>query len=65
MRWLPFFMYVSGTAMLTLFVLSDYAFGGADGKTTLKRFGLVFVWPLAALSRAGRDLLFKYGSGER
>lgn len=62
MRWLPFLLYVSGTILLALVVFSDYAFGSADGQTTLKRFALVAVWPVAALSRKGRDLLFKYGS---
>lgn len=62
MRYLPVALWAAITFVLLLIITSDFAFGKGDAKTFFKRLALSFVWPLAALSRPGRDLLFKYGS---
>lgn len=61
-RLLTFSLLISITGVLILIVLSDYIFGDVNLRTTGKRLGLVLVWPLAVLSRPGRELLFNYGS---
>lgn len=62
MRWIPFFLWVSGTIVLVLAIVSDFAFGDGNAKLLAKRLGLAIVWPLAALSKPGREILFNYGS---
>lgn len=61
MRWLPFTLWAAITVVLVVIVISDFAFGKGDVKLLGKRMGLAFIWPLAALSRPGRDLLFNVG----
>lgn len=62
MRYAPIALWAAATFVLLLIVTSDFAFGKGDTKIYLQRIALAFVWPLAALSRPGRDLLFNYGS---
>lgn len=61
MRWLPFVLWIAVTVVLIMVVLSDFLFGKGDAKRLGIRIALAFVWPLAALSRPGRDVLFKEG----
>lgn len=74
MRWVPFALWGGITAYLLLLVLSEFVFGSGkqhprsrdelrrDAKLLAIRAGLALVWPFAALSRAGRNLLFRYGA---
>ncbi len=59
MRYIPFFLWIGGTVTLLLLILSDFVFGRGQPATLLKRAALALVWPLAALSRPGRELLFR------
>lgn len=61
MRYIPFFLWIGGTVTLLLLILSDFIFGRGRPATLLKRAALALVWPVAALSRPGRELLFKTG----
>lgn len=61
MRWLPFVLWVAVTVVLMLIIISDFAFGAGDAKRLAKRLLLALVWPLAALSSPGRDILFNTG----
>lgn len=61
MRYLPFAIYAAVTVVILGIVLSDFFFGRADVKRLAIRVALAFIWPLAALSRPGRDLLFNTG----
>lgn len=61
MRWLPFALWVAITVVLVAIMLSDFFFGKGDAKRLSIRIALAFVWPFAALSRPGRDLLFNTG----
>ena len=56
MRYIPFFLWIGGTVTLLLLIL-----GRGRPATLLKRAALALVWPVAALSRPGRELLFKTG----
>lgn len=47
-----------------LMSLFEYAFDrDASGTLFLKRLGLLAIWPLAALSKRGRDILFSNTPG--
>jgi hypothetical protein len=61
MRYLPFILWFAITAMLLVAITSDFLFGRRDPRLWLMRMGLALVWPLAALSRAGREILFRNG----
>lgn len=64
MRYLPLALWASSTLVMVLIVLSDFAFSdSADVKLTGKRLALALVWPLAAMSRRGREVLFNTGRG--
>ena len=57
-----FYIWVGITAWLLFTVLADHFFGTAPTrKRTAVRFLLVVLWPLAMLSRRGRDIVFKEG----
>jgi hypothetical protein len=59
MRYLPFALWGAITIVLILIGLSDLIFG----KSGLRLFGirllLAVIWPLAILSAAGRNILFR------
>jgi hypothetical protein len=61
MRYFPFILWVAITVVLIVSVTSDFAFGKSDVRRWLIRMGLALIWPFAALSRAGREVLFKNG----
>lgn len=63
MRWRLFAIYVTGTVMLLILCISDFFIGDGRAKELMIRLLLCFLWPFAALSSRGRDLLFKYGRG--
>lgn len=61
-RYLAFYLWVGVTAWMALTVAADHFFGTeTTRKRTAVRFLLVVLWPLAILSRRGRDILFKEG----
>lgn len=62
MRWRIFALYVAITVVLMAICASDFFFGKGEGRKLGVRLGLCLIWPLAGLSRAGRDLLFKSGA---
>jgi hypothetical protein len=60
-RYLPFVLWIAITVVLLVTITSDFIFGRRDPRLWLMRMGLALIWPLAALSRAGRDILFRNG----
>lgn len=65
MRYLPFIVYSAVTIVMLVFVLSDLVFRRDTFRRVLLRAALVLIWPLAALNRAGREILFRSGRGPR
>jgi hypothetical protein len=61
MRYVPLFLWGGVTLVLVAIVVSEFAFGKGDAKLLGKRLGLALVWPVAALSRSGRNILFSAG----
>lgn len=61
MRYLALSTWAAVTVVLMVIIISDFAFGKGQAKLLLKRLGLALVWPIACLSRPGRNLLFKEG----
>jgi hypothetical protein len=59
--WRIFALWVGVTVVILAMCLSDFFFGKGDAKRLGKRAALAFIWPLAALSSAGRDFLFNAG----
>jgi len=58
MRWILFAVWVAVTVSIVLFALSDFIWGKGNLKKLGTYVALAFVWPLAALSKPGRDYLF-------
>ena len=61
MRWRLFYLWVAVTFVLIAISFSDFFFGRGNAKRLGLRVLLSFVWPLAALSSAGREILFRAG----
>ena len=62
LEYLGFYLWVGITAWFVIMVFADHFFGNrATRKRTALRFFLVMLWPLAILSRRGRDIVFKEG----
>lgn len=61
MRYMVFIVYVATSVALAFWALSDLVYGS----TSFKKFGvrllLCIVWPLALLSKAGRETLLFFG----
>jgi hypothetical protein len=63
MRYLPFTLWAAVTVVFFVFALSDAFFGKANAKQTVVRMALAVFWPVALLSRSGRQLLLAAGRG--
>lgn len=61
MRWRVFAVWAAITVVFMAIAVSDLLFGKSDAKKFGLRLALAVVWPLALLSSAGRELLFKSG----
>lgn len=61
MRWRVFAVWAAITVVFMAIAVSDLLFGKSDAKKFGLRLALSVVWPLALLSSAGRELLFKSG----
>ena len=59
LRWKLFPFYIAGTLVLLLMSLSAWLFGDSGFKLFAKRVGFCFIWPLAMLSKSGRNVLFE------
>jgi len=59
LRWKLFAIYFAGTVLLLMMALSAWLFGNSGFKLFMKRVGFCFIWPLAMLSKDGRNVLFK------
>jgi hypothetical protein len=64
-RYLPFILYSAVTIVMLAFVVSDLLFRRDSFRRVLLRILLVLIWPLAALNRAGREILFRSGRNPR
>lgn len=63
MRWRIFSIWVAITVVIMAFAVSDFLFNKTDARRLGLRLALACVWPLALLSSAGRELLFRSGRG--
>ena len=61
--WRLFALWLGVTAVIVAMALSDFLFGNRDPRRLGLRVLLAFAWPIAALSRSGRDILFNLGKG--
>jgi hypothetical protein len=61
MRYIPFAIWVGITLWFLVMSVSSYYFGDGGVRLLAKRIGLSFVWPLAMLSREGRNIILSYG----
>jgi len=59
MRYLPFALWGAITIVLILIALSDLIFGKSGLRLFGIRLALSVIWPLAILSAAGRNILFR------
>jgi hypothetical protein len=59
MRYLPFALWGAITIVLILIALSDLIFGKSGLRLFGIRLALAVIWPLAILSAAGRNILFR------
>lgn len=63
LRWRFFEVYAAITLVLILLCFSDFFFGDGKAKQLAIRLMFCFLWPIAALSSTGREILFKQGRG--
>lgn len=63
MRYYAFTLWVAVTFYLSLWFISDFAFGDGSAKKLIKRLLFAIIWPFALLSRPGRNVMFKSGKG--
>ena len=61
MRWRIFAIWAAITVVIMAMALSDFIFNKSDARKLGLRLALAIVWPLALMSSAGRNLLFKSG----
>lgn len=63
MRWMLLPIWIAITAVLVIIVASDSLFAKKRDPRLGMRFLLCLVWPIALLTKAGREVLFKNSEG--